>query len=290
MVYSTPYDPTKPIFTVSSTNPTTPTNTPATISISNLVGKWSIKSLFNIPFPNSPYSLTFTSQQIILNGGCNKYSYQYTLNSPMQLIQIGNLTATNNSNCGQSDDQLYVNGIMNMYKYLLSSTNGVYTLSFYNSTGSMAYQLQINVQPTSAPQTVAQYNPKAVTPSPGTSSTAPASTASVPSSLTPGTYLLLILQRRDLPRLIVNVTATTLSYKGCNSILQTYKISNVNPSNSSITITGAPISNNTCNPNNDLIYYNALNQAKTFYYDSNARAAILSDSTGVQTVTLSFAS
>lgn len=107
------------------------------------------------------------------------------------MIVIGNQTATNKS-CGQSDDQLYVSGINKMYKYLISGSNGIFTLRFYDQSGNPGYTLSINQNKgTSASQ----------------NKVAPASLSSpTPQPLAPGPYLLLNLQRRDIPRVLVNVT------------------------------------------------------------------------------------
>lgn len=207
--YSSAYDPKKPLFApaaapvTSNTSQAQPTqNTQAQvasipISTSNLAGKWTVQSLFDIPFPSTPYSITITPSLLQLNGGCNNYSFLYTINNSLQVFTIGNSTAPSKS-CSQSDDQLYISGVAKMYKYLLSSTNGLFTLKFYDQTGAAGYTLQIN-QKTNIP-----------------SIPVPIAPVSVP--LMPGKYLLLLLQRRDLPRVLVNITANMLTYKLCNTI------------------------------------------------------------------------
>lgn len=102
----------------------------------------------------------------------------------------------------------------------------------------------------------------------------------------PGKYLLLLLQRRDLPRVLVNITANMLTYKVCNTIQQIYLPAKLSPSNSTITFTGGPTTNSTCKTNNDDLYSGTLNQAKTYTYDSAASSIIFSNSAGIEIATL----
>lgn len=179
---------TKPSTNIGSSSATSVNSQPSTSSIA---GNWAIAALFNIPLPSTPYSISIDSNTIKINGGCNNFTYQYTINSTSQLIVTGNQTSTNKS-CGQSDDQLYVSGINKMYKYLISGSNGIFTLRFYDQSGNPGYTLSINQnRGTQAPP-----NRAALTPS----------SNPVPQPLAPGTYLLLNLQRRDIPRALVNVT------------------------------------------------------------------------------------
>lgn len=230
MIYNQAYDPAKPIFggsapqTSSNTrpppttaNPSTSNSTTSQISTSNLVGRWSIDSLFDIPFPTTPYSLTFTSNQITLNGGCNTYNYPYTIDSVTQIITVGNGTSTLKA-CTQSDDQLYVSGIQKMYKYLLSSNNTVHALVFYDRNGSAGYRLSMRIINAASGQPTAIVTP------------------AQPNPLSPGTFLLLLLKRRDLPRAIVNLTATTLTYSQCNTMTHKLTISNPKASSGPISI------------------------------------------------------
>lgn len=235
MIYSQPFDPAKPIFGGSAPQINTNSRAPANprlnptssqsannpnssqISTSNLAGRWSIDSLFGIPFPTTPYSLTFTSNQITLNGGCNTFNYPYTIDYVTQIITIGNGTSTLKA-CAQSDDQLYVSGIQKMYKYLLSSNNTVHSLVFYDRNGSAGYRLSIRRTNAISGQ------PSVVAP------------PSQPNPLGPGTFLLLLLKRRDLPRAIVNLTSTTLTYSQCNTMTHKVTISNPKASSGSISI------------------------------------------------------
>jgi hypothetical protein len=266
LVYSSVYDPTKPLFPTQALPASIPTQS-LQISTSNLVGRWSVSTLFNIPFPSSPYFISFTSTSIQLIGGCNNYTFGYNINSTTQTITVGNSTSTNGS-CGQSDDQLYASGINKMYKYLLSSTNGIYTLNFYDQTGAIGYTLQNkqNIQSSSSAATAKATSPLATQ-------------TSLP--LSPGTYLLLLLQRRDLPRLLVNITANTVVYKGCNTILQSFSPFQLTATQSSITFTGGPTTNNSCALNNDSVYYGALNLVKSYSYDPSAGAVVFSNAANV---------
>ena len=93
LVYSNPFDPAKPIFSnqssaaaLSSQNQTNS----GPISSSNLAGTWYISSLFNIPLTSTPYNLIFASNNIRLVGGCANYTFNYTINSTTQIINILN--------------------------------------------------------------------------------------------------------------------------------------------------------------------------------------------------------
>jgi hypothetical protein len=201
MVYSNAYDPSKPIFAAASSAPASNPGPAASsgFSVSNIAGNWSILTLFNLSFPNSPYYLTITAATITLNGGCNTYSYPYTITPSTQLITLGNATATTNS-CGQSDDQLYASGVIKMFKYLTSTSGNTNSLVFYDQTGNSGFSLY---------QKIAQAV-KPVTGSPATQPSGP---------FAPGLVLMLLLQRRDLPRALVNLTSTSLTYTLCNTIV-----------------------------------------------------------------------
>jgi hypothetical protein len=278
LVYSTVFDPAKPIFGGQTTTASTaaPSLPQTAISTSNLVGSWSILSLFNIPFSSSAYTLTFTATAIKITGGCSNYTLNYTLNSTTQIITISNSTPSVSSACSQSDDQLYISGVVKMYKYLLSNSNGVYTLSIYDQSGNIGYSLRLGTVQSNSQSSITASNSLAV------------ATPSTP--LSPGTYLLLLLQRRDLARLLVNVTSNILVYKGCNNIQQAFTPTKLTANQANISFTGGPTTNNTCPINNDKTYYETLNLAQTYTYDSSAGAVILSNSNGVQIATLSQAS
>jgi hypothetical protein len=165
-----------------------------------------------------------------------------------------------------------------MNKYLLSNTNGIYTLRFYDQTGNSGYLLQINQSSLSkASPTQPQ---KAAPPT-------PAPTPAPVQPLASGKYLLLLLQRRDLPRVLVNITKNTLIYKSCNSIQQVFLPAQLTGPKSSISFSGGPTSNSTCKPNNDEIYYGTINLAKSFSFDVNAGTVILSNAAGIEIATLS---
>ena len=286
MVYSTAFDPNKPIFTVAppsplpstinATNNTTsnsipkapvspaPTVPPApsspvvpsnssVVTASNLVGNWTISSLFGISFPKTNYYLLFNATAITVNGGCNVYTYQYTINPITQLITIGNSTKTDKS-CGSSDDQLYVSGISKMYKYLVSTASSGYSLIFYDQTGNPGYSLfsKINNTPP-APAQISTVNPFS------------------------GQALMLVLQRRDLARSIVTITNNTITYTLCNTINHTYTVSAPAKSTGSIKVAGGASTNNTnCAKSNDEVYISALNSAISYAYDPNANIIVFS--------------
>jgi hypothetical protein len=239
LVYSNPFDPARLIFNNQSSAPVAAPSsqnqtTPGPISASNLAGTWFISSLFNIPFNSTPYTLVLTPNTIRLAGGCANYTFNYTLNSTTQIITIGGTPPSVSTACRQSDDQLYISGVTKMHKYLVSTTNGASQLSIYDQSGNIGYALRSNQV---APRAAAASTPAAA-PSPA-----------VP--LSPGTYLLLLLARRDLPRVIVNVTGNALSYRSCNRIHQTYTPARLSGNRGSIRFTGGPTTNTTCTVNND---------------------------------------
>lgn len=189
------------------------------------------------------------------------------------MIKIGASTSTEKA-CGNSDDQLYVNGISKIYKYVYNNANGIARLNFYDQTGNIGYALDNSK------------NSQTNSPKSSSNSITPPS-ESWP--LSTGNYLLLILSRRDLPRVIVTISGNTISYKGCNSIIQTFSPSQLTLPKSSISITGGPTTNNNCPVNNDSAYFGALNQARTYSYDANAGTVIFSNADGSEIATLNTA-
>lgn len=275
MIYSQAFDPSKPIFGGSPPQANSNTRTPpaainspssgsstSQISTSNLAGRWSIDSLFGIPFPTTPYSLTFTANQITLNGGCNTFNYPYTIDSVTQLITVGNGTSTLKA-CAQSDDQLYVSGIQKMYKYLLSSNSTVHALVFYDRNGSAGYRLSMR-----RTAGVSGQSP-------------PTTTPAQPDPLGSGTFLLLLLKRRDLPRAIVNLTGTTLTYSQCNTMTHKLTISNPKASSGPISIALQTQTEKACSRDNDKLYIDTLDSATSFRYDQATNTVFLSDKSGV---------
>jgi hypothetical protein len=266
MVYSSAYDPNKPIFTATTPPPKSapPSNSPNVASkvipppsqgtlISNISGNWTISSLFSISFPKTSYYILINTSAITLNGGCNIYTYQYSVNSATQLITIGNVTQTNKS-CAGSDDQLYVSGIAKMHKYLFSTSSTANSLIFYDQAGNPGYSLYSRITVLPTPQ-VASVNPFAS-----------------------GQALMLVLQRRDLARSIVTITANTITYNQCNNITHTYTVSTPGRSSGNITITGNSSTNNAnCARSNDQIYISALNSAVSYVFDSNANTIVFSN-------------
>jgi len=277
MAYSTAYDPNKPIFSpvAASTNSTSPSPPPPPsktnqsinnssspsnlgVSASNLTGNWSIVSLFNIPFPKTPYYLLFSNSSIVLNGGCDTYTYQYTLNPATQLISLGNSTKTNKS-CAGSDDQLFVSGITKMYKYLVSSNASAYSLIFFDPNGTPGYSLSLKIPPVSTPST----QKAAIDP------------------FAPGQALMLLLQRRDLARAVAKISANSITFTLCNTITHTFKVDSPGKSKGGITISGgATTKNPNCGQSNDRIYITALNSAVSYSYDPNANTIVLSNKAG----------
>ncbi len=278
MIYSNPYDPAKPLFS-STPVVATPVTPPPVVSVppaptfsaSNISGNWSIVSLFGISFPSTTYYLTISATNIVLNGGCNTYSFPYTINPVPQTITLGNAIATL-IYCANSDDQLYVSGISKMFKYLTSVTSTAYSLIFYDQAGKPTYSLYQKIS-TPAP-TAPQINTNTVTP--------PTKVSNSPSSpFVSGTYLLLLLQRKDLPRAIVNLTPTTFTYSLCNTISHTYSLAQPNSPKGSITISGAAQTKKACPQSTDDIYISALNSAVSYTSDPNTSTITFLNKSGV---------
>lgn len=209
VVYSQEYDPSESIFKAAATrtSPTSMTSsssssasyTPsAGISSTNLSGNWSIVTLFDIPFPNTPYSLSMSLSSISLLGGCNSHTFPYTLNTTGQIITIGEGISTMKA-CVSDDDQLYISGIKKMYKYLISSTSSGFSLNFYAESGQIGYALEIK--------------------------NAVASVQSQDLAFGEGVVLMLLLGRRDLARAVVRINGSSLSYTGCNTITHGFTVS-----------------------------------------------------------------
>ena len=95
-----------------------------------------------------------------------------------------------------------------MYKYLVSPTPKGYSLNFYDTAGNIGYALQIR--------------------KPGSSATSRRTSA--PPKILPfgnGVVLMLLLNRRDLPRAVVRINGDTLTYSRCNTM--THKFSTPDP-------------------------------------------------------------
>jgi hypothetical protein len=253
------------------------------------VATWNITSLFSISMAKSPYYLVIGEKSLTLNGGCDIYSYDYTLNTTSQIITVGTVTSGGKP-CSQSDDGLFTSGISKMNKYLLNNNGSTYSLKFYDQNGSPGYYLSTvqRVGAASVPIPVPTVRPAAI-PSPQIAPAAAASSPAPINPLAPGTYLMLLLQRRDLARAIVTITNNFFTYKICDSITQSFTQGSPTASSSSIKVTAAPASSGSCSKSNDQLYSSALAQATSYVYDSNAAVTTFS-SGSTETVLFSRAS
>lgn len=288
MIYVQSYDPNNPIFpTITPTSsspskpPTSPSLTSSAISVANLKGNWQIISLFNIPFPTTPYSLVFNATDLQLIGGCNTFTYGYILYPNTQNIQLGPSRYTSQT-CTKNDDQLYASGISKMYNYTLSSANEGIKLKFYDQGNVLVYDLILKTNNSSPNNTSSTSN--VIPPNNPITLSTPAY------SLSSGRYILLLLQRRDLPRILVNFTSNTLTYSICNTIQNLYILSNPNNLQSgNIKITGGPTSNNSCTSSNDQVYYGTLNLVSTFKVDQTSGVITFSNAGGIETISMTSA-
>jgi heat shock protein HslJ len=238
-------------------------STSASVSASNLVGNWSISSLFGVSFPSTPYSLTFTQKSISLNGGCNSFSFPYSIDSVTQIMNVSEGTSTLKA-CGQSDDQLFVSGVTKMYKYLLSTSSSAYSLNFYDQAGNAGYKLTMPVPGATKIQAVPQ----------------------LPDPFAKGTALMLLLKRRDLPRAIVDLTSTSLTYTRCNTMTHSLKIDTPKATSGNLVIALVSQTKKACPDQNDQLYIDTLNSAVAFSFDSQTNTILLKDKSGVEVVSL----
>lgn len=286
LVYTSSYDPNRPLFGSAPPPPPQPT---IPLSASNLVATWNITSLFSISMAKSPYYLIFGEKTLTINGGCDIYSYDYTLNTTSQIITVGAVTSGGKP-CSQSDDGLFTSGITKMNKYLLSNNGSTYSLKFYDQNGSPGYYLSTvqRAGAAAAPIPVPAARPAAI-PTPQTPPAAVSSPPAPTNPLAPGTYLMLLLQRRDLARAIVTIANNSFTYKICDSITQSFTQGSPTASSGSIKVTTAPPSSASCSKSNDQLYSSALAQATSYVYDPNAAVTTFS-SGSTETVLFSRAS
>jgi len=266
MVYNSKYNSSASIFATTTSTPTTSTIT--TVK-SNISGVWSIKSLFDIPFPSSPYKINITSTSIILQGGCNTYTYPYTLTPQVQVISLGAPTATKKA-CQNSDDQLYVSGVDKMYKYLESNTTSGRYLNFYDETGNIGYALEIRTGASTGASSNVGFG---------------AALAQADMPFADGTVLMLLLKRRDLPRAVVTIKNNTLTYTRCNTISHTFKIADPKAKEGNISISEATSTRKACTDDNDSLYINALSSAIKYTYNAGSKTILFKDSNGTDVVT-----
>jgi heat shock protein HslJ len=267
MVFSKKYDPKDSIFASAAPASPTPTTSNAPQPKDDLTGIWSIITLFDIPFDKTPYSLNITPTDIILQGGCNTYTYPYTLTPQVQVISLGSSSATKKA-CQNSDDQLYVSGIDKMYKYLLSDTARGKFLNFYDEKGNIGYALQIKKAGTSA----GSVSPVIVAPQSDL-------------AFADGSVLMLLLKRRDLPRAIVTIKGDKLTYSRCNTITHTFKISDPKAKEGTIIITGSTTTKKACPNDNDSLYISTLNSAVKYSYNADSKTILFKDANGTDVVT-----
>ena len=103
-----------------------------------------------------------------------------------------------------------MSGVVKMYKYLVSSTSRGHSLNFYDVTGNIGYALRIRKET-------------------GSSSRRP-SGPPAPKQIEPfanGVALMLLLNRRDLPRAVLRINGDSFTYSRCNTM--THKFTTANP-------------------------------------------------------------
>lgn len=160
-------------------------------------------------------------------------------------------------NCSNSDDQLYISAVSKIYKYISGQLGNQQSVKLFDLAGNLVYDLQPKVKTISSPP------------------------------MPPGNYILLLLQRRDLPRVFVTVTSTNFTFSLCNKYSYNYVLGSSTSLNSTIKISGGAISSNNCTTSNDKIYDTALISSVVYVSDRTLNTVILSNSEGTQVVTLS---
>lgn len=166
--------------------------------------------------------------------------------------------------CGQSDDQLFVSGVNKMYKYLLSTSSTAYSLNFYDQTGNAGYKLTMPVPGATKIQAAPQ----------------------IPDPFAKGTGLMLLLKRRDLPRAIVDMTSTSLTYTRCNTMTHSLKIDTPKATSGNLVVALASQTKKACPDQNDQLYIDTLNSAVSFSFDSLTNTILLKDKTGTDVISL----
>ena len=102
----------------------------------DLIGRWEPTNVFGIPLPSTPVFLVFTRDQIVYNGGCNSFIFQYT--ALQGKITIGQNRSSTNS-CSVDDDGLYVSAISRMSSYSLSVSGNQIIFRINDKDGGSVY-------------------------------------------------------------------------------------------------------------------------------------------------------
>lgn len=156
-----------------------------------------------------------------------------------------------------------------MYKYLVSTTNRGHFLNFYDTTGNIGYALEI------------RNNAGGNT---GSGMAGPV----VPKKNEPfanGVVLMLLLNRRDLPRAVTRISGDTLSFSGCNKMTHKFIIADPESSQGKIEISLLSQTEKACPTDNDQLYIDALNSAVSYTHDPSAKTIIFSNAAGEDVVT-----
>jgi heat shock protein HslJ len=269
MIYNKVYDPSKSIFDTSTPAPPAANSTSTAPAVS-IAGSWSVITLFDVPFPSTPYYLNISNSTIALLGGCNSHSFLYTLDPANQTITLGPDVSTLKF-CADSDDQLYLSGVQKMYKFLLSDTSSGQRLNFYGKDGKIGYALEIKKPAGSAPAAEGHAVQSAVKFDPFAS----------------GVVLMLVLKRRDLPRAVVTIDKAkgTLSYTSCNQITQNFAVADSGALSGSVKVGLGAKTSKTCPNNEEQVYVDALNSAVSYVFDPDTKTTIFKDKAGVEVVT-----
>jgi hypothetical protein len=120
-----------------------------------------------------------------------------------------------------------------------------------------------------------------------TTSTVPSSAISSPlqiniqAGLTSGNYILLLLYRRDLMRVKIQITSKTIQLTLCSKLIFDYTLGDA----SSIVITSTNTPNSQCKTANESIYFNYLISAVKYSVDSDGLITLI-DATNKSIVSL----
>jgi len=178
----------------------------------DLIGQWSPTNIFGIPLTNTPISIVFAYTSITYQGGCNTFLFAYTVDTNKKQFSMGQNKSTSN-NCTVNDDGLYTNAIPMFFGYniSISSATSSIIMNIFASNGSSIMQLTRPIPVTasaSASGSTTATTSSSTSTNTSSSNQLTTNTQTTKPSLTPNTYIFLILARRDIPRIFCNITTS----------------------------------------------------------------------------------
>jgi hypothetical protein len=195
------------------------------------------------------------------------------------IFNIGQKSSTTNV-CSNNSDGIYINAIWKIMKYSMTSNSERLLLT--DVIGKPLFELR-NLNRTSTSSSNQPSN-QSNTSSPSNSSQNTSIGVSEWISFTNGRYVYLLINHRDLSRVICNVTENKITIQGCNTIELSYNIYN----KTLINIAGIIKGNTKCAINNDELTLNTFNLVKSIVKDTALSSNYyLRDSTNQTIISLS---